>query len=54
MIDNLTAVFMGDMRHSLADISAAGSAFGYDPVVDLEKGLEEYMLWSSDELKKEM
>ena len=36
----------GDVRHSLADISAARSAFGYSPSVDLEDGLREYMDWS--------
>ncbi len=44
----------GDVRHSLADISAAGASFGYDPVVGLEEGLEEYLFWSSEELKKEL
>ncbi|MFV2014735.1 MAG: NAD-dependent epimerase/dehydratase family protein [Candidatus Heimdallarchaeota archaeon] len=43
----------GDVRHSLANISAAGASFGYDPVIDLEQGLEEYMLWFSGELNKE-
>lgn len=37
----------GDVRHSLADISAAGNAFGYQPQVDLTEGLEEYMRWAS-------
>jgi UDP-glucose 4-epimerase len=36
----------GDVRHSLADISAARDAFGYTPEVDLEGGLREYMEWS--------
>ena len=36
----------GDVRHSLADISAARDAFGYVPKVDLEDGLREYMEWS--------
>lgn len=36
----------GDVRHSLADISAARAAFGYVPEVDLEDGLREYMQWS--------
>ena len=36
----------GDVRHSLADISAARDAFGYAPAVDLEDGLREYMEWS--------
>ena len=35
----------GDVRHSLADISAARAAFGYDPRVPLEAGLQEYMHW---------
>jgi UDP-glucose 4-epimerase len=36
----------GDVRHSLADISAAREAFGYEPSVDLEEGLAEYMAWA--------
>ena len=36
----------GDVRHSLADISAANKAFGYSPSVDLEKGLFEYVSWA--------
>ncbi len=44
----------GDVRHSLADISAAESSFGYEPTVELEEGIEEYMLWFSEELNKEM
>jgi UDP-glucose 4-epimerase len=36
----------GDVRHSLADISAAAAAFGYQPAVSLEAGLQEYMDWS--------
>jgi UDP-glucose 4-epimerase len=36
----------GDVRHSLADISAARDAFGYAPEVDLEDGLREYLQWS--------
>jgi UDP-glucose 4-epimerase len=35
----------GDVRHSLADISAARTAFGYQPSVRLEDGLGEYMEW---------
>jgi UDP-glucose 4-epimerase len=37
---------VGDVRHSLADVSAACAAFGYAPEVDLQKGLREYMQWS--------
>jgi UDP-glucose 4-epimerase len=36
----------GDVRHSLADISAAQAAFGYQPSVGLDEGLREYMDWS--------
>ena len=36
----------GDVRHSLADISAAQAAFGYEPSVTLDEGLREYMDWS--------
>ena len=36
----------GDVRHSLADISAAQAAFGYQPSVTLAEGLREYMDWS--------
>ena len=37
----------GDVRHSLADTSAARAAFGYEPHVALEDGLLEYMTWAS-------
>jgi UDP-glucose 4-epimerase len=36
----------GDVRHSLADISAARAAFGYEPRVVLEVGLPEYVEWA--------
>jgi len=35
----------GDVRDSLADISKARKAFGFQPVVPLEEGLAEYMNW---------
>lgn len=41
-----TAPRKGDVRHSLADISRAGAAFGYMPVVDLKSGLSEYIAWA--------
>jgi UDP-glucose 4-epimerase len=41
----------GDVRHSLADVSAAKNAFGYDPGVTLEVGLKEYMNWAKTALK---
>jgi len=40
----------GDVRHSLADISAAKRSFGYRPTVDLEAGLREYLTWARSEL----
>jgi UDP-glucose 4-epimerase len=40
----------GDVRHSLADISAAGKAFGYGPGVELEEGLAEYVVWARKEM----
>ncbi|MBI5302891.1 MAG: GDP-mannose 4,6-dehydratase [Chloroflexi bacterium] len=36
----------GDVRHSLADISAARIAFGYNPSITLESGLKEYLNWA--------
>ena len=36
----------GDVRDSLADISAAGEAFGYGPQVSLDDGLSEYVAWA--------
>lgn len=40
----------GDVYHSVADISAAKSSFGYQPSVDLEAGLREYLTWARAEL----
>jgi UDP-glucose 4-epimerase len=42
----------GNVRHSRADIDAAGRAFGYEPTVDLESGLREYMAWAARKLKQ--
>jgi len=39
----------GDVRDSLADISAAKSAFGYNPQIGLEQGLAEYMKWIKED-----
>ena len=39
----------GDVRDSLADISAARKAFGFAPAVQLEPGLREYVAWARDE-----
>lgn len=40
----------GDVRHSLADISAARAALGFEPAVSLEEGLVEYVAWACQEL----
>jgi len=42
----------GDVRHSLADISAARKAFGFDPEVSLREGLKEYMDWAKEEVHR--
>jgi nucleoside-diphosphate-sugar epimerase len=42
----------GDVRHSLADISAASAAFGFEPAVSLAEGLREYMDWAKTEVKR--
>ncbi len=36
----------GDVRHSLADISLAHQKINYSPLVDLERGIEEYVEWA--------
>jgi UDP-glucose 4-epimerase len=41
----------GDVRDSLADISAARKAIGYQPRVGLEEGLAEYFSWATQESK---
>jgi UDP-glucose 4-epimerase len=39
----------GDVRDSLADITAAHTAFGFTPTVTLEDGLAKYMAWAKYE-----
>jgi UDP-glucose 4-epimerase len=39
----------GDVRDSLADISAARAAFGFEPAVGLAEGLHEYADWMRGE-----
>jgi len=39
----------GDVRDSLADISAAANAFGYEPNVNLEDGLRDYLTWARED-----
>ena len=42
----------GDVRHSLADISAAQKAFGFEPEVSLKEGLKEYIDWVKEEVQR--
>lgn len=42
----------GDVRDSLADISAARAAFGYEPSVSLNTGLTEYVAWAKEEVRR--
>lgn len=41
---------VGDVRHSLADTSAARDSFGFKPLVSLQDGLKEYVDWARMEL----
>jgi nucleoside-diphosphate-sugar epimerase len=41
----------GDVRDSMADISAARNAFGFIPSVSIDKGLKEYIVWVASEVK---
>jgi UDP-glucose 4-epimerase len=42
----------GDVRDSLADISAARGAFGFAPRITLEEGLPQYIAWARQELER--
>ena len=42
----------GDVRHSLADISAAREAIGFEPRISLEVGLKEYVDWARKEVTR--
>ena len=42
----------GDVRDSLADISAARDAFGFEPSVTMADGLAEYVRWAIDEVDR--
>ena len=44
----------GDVRDSLADISAARMAFGYTPVVDFEEGLRRTVAWYKTQTEMEL
>ena len=43
----------GEVRHSLANISAAAKAIGYDARVGIHDGLSEYVSWAKTELSEE-
>lgn len=40
----------GDVRDSLADITSAQNALGFEPMVNLEEGLTQYMTWAKKEM----
>ena len=40
----------GDVRDSLADISAARKAFGFEPAVTMDEALPEYIRWARAEV----
>lgn len=42
---------VGDVKHSLADISAAREAFGYAPTVNFEEGLRRTVAWYREQLE---
>jgi UDP-glucose 4-epimerase len=42
----------GDVRDSMADISAARAALGFNPSVTLRDGLADYMRWMAKEMAK--
>ena len=42
----------GDVRDSLADISAAKRVLGFEPTVTIGLGLAEYVRWATDEVKR--
>ncbi|MGD8817099.1 MAG: GDP-mannose 4,6-dehydratase, partial [Acidobacteriota bacterium] len=41
----------GDVRDSLADLTAAREAFGYTPRVGMEHGLRAYVQWANNEAR---
>jgi UDP-glucose 4-epimerase len=43
---------LGDVRDSLADISAAHAAFGFEPSISIRDGLLEYVDWARLELQR--
>ncbi|MDB4391184.1 SDR family oxidoreductase [Akkermansiaceae bacterium] len=55
-IGNIEAIFgdnrVGDISHSLADISKARTLLGYDPQFDIRSGIKEAAGWYWDNLRK--
>lgn len=47
-----TSKRMGDVLHSLADISLAQRSFGYTPSVILAEGIRDYISWATAEINK--
>ena len=47
-----TAPRAGDIRDSLADVSAAREAFGYKPLVGFEEGLARTVAWHRDQIQR--
>ena len=47
---NYTDPRPGDVKHSLADITLAKEAIGFEPTVDFRAGLEKAILWYRDNL----
>jgi UDP-glucose 4-epimerase len=43
----------GDVKDSLADISAVNKALGYEPSMTIENGLTEYIAWAKKEVSSE-
>ncbi len=43
---------VGDVKHSLADISAASEAFGYEPIVEFKEGLGRTVAWYRDQTRE--
>ena len=42
---------VGDVKHSLADITAASEAFGYQPTVGFKEGLKRTVAWYREQLR---
>jgi UDP-glucose 4-epimerase len=43
----------GDVRHSLADISAARQVLNFKPIVDMAVGIKRYVEWAAKEISRE-